>query len=216
MERPAGLSRGYAIWLLYGVFGCMAFLLNGLGAVLAPLQRELRVSRGEVAFYPSLFAAGLVIVGLAGGPLVTRLAVRGRAGDWPSSGCWPGRALIAAPARVATLLGALLLGLAAALLIQLVPAVLAAMQPQAPTVTIGEANSGPARPRSLRRWPSPARWRSASGGAPATSRLRCWRSPPSACHRRLVLPDAPPNMRGTCSPALRHPCSAAGRTCCSP
>jgi len=46
----------------------MAFLLNGLGAVLAPLQKELRVSRGDVAFYPSLFAAGLVVVGLIGGP----------------------------------------------------------------------------------------------------------------------------------------------------
>ena len=48
--------------------------------------------------------------------------------------------LIAAPARVATLLGALLLGLAAALLIQLVPAVLAALRPQAPAAAIGEAN----------------------------------------------------------------------------
>ena len=80
MERAEGLSRGYATWLLYGVFACMAFLLNGLGAVLAPLQVELHVSRGQVAFYPSLFAAGLVLVGLGGGPLVSRLIAA-----WPQA-----------------------------------------------------------------------------------------------------------------------------------
>ncbi len=65
MERTAGLpSRGYATWLLFGVFGCMAFLLNGLGAVLVPLQKELHVSRGAVAFYP--WPAGLWSAGSAG------------------------------------------------------------------------------------------------------------------------------------------------------
>jgi hypothetical protein len=73
MDRPGGISRGYATWLLYLVFSCMAFLLNGLGAVLAPLQKELGVTRGEVAFYPSLFAVGLLVVGLAGGSFVSRI-----------------------------------------------------------------------------------------------------------------------------------------------
>ena len=118
----------------------MAFLLNGLGAVLPPLQKELRVSRGEVAFYPSLFAAGLVVVGLVGGPLVTRMG-RVAALRLAITGLLLGGLLIAAPVRVVTLLGALLLGLAAALLIQLVPAVLAAHQPQASTARIGEANA---------------------------------------------------------------------------
>jgi MFS family permease len=139
VERTAGLSRGHAVWLLYGVFGCMAFLLNGLGAVLAPLQREIHVSRGEVAFYPSLFAAGLIVVGLGGGPFVSRI---GRAAALRTSitGMLLGGLLIAAPARLATLLGALLLGLGAALLIQLVPAVLAALHPRAPAAAIGEVN----------------------------------------------------------------------------
>jgi fucose permease len=118
----------------------MAYLLNGLGAVLPPLQRELRVSRGEVAFYPSLFAAGLVVVGLVGGPLVTRIG-RVAALRLAIAGLLLGGLLIAAPVRVVTLLGALLLGLAAALLIQLVPAVLAAYQPHASTARIGEANA---------------------------------------------------------------------------
>src|SRR6202162_78554 len=117
----------------------MAFLLNGLGAVLVPLQKELHVSRGEVAFYPSLFAVGLVVLGLTGGPLVGRIG-RAAALRLAIAGMLVGGLLIAAPAQIATLLGALLLGLGGALLIQLVPAVLAAIQPHAPAAVIGEAN----------------------------------------------------------------------------
>jgi fucose permease len=139
VDQPRTLSRGYATWLLYGVFACMAYLLNGMGAVLAPLQRELRVSRGEVAFYPSLFAVGLIVVGLAGGPFMNRVG-RASALRLAIVGMLVGGLLIAAPERLATWLGALLLGLGAALLIQLVPAVLAAIQAQAPAAAIGEAN----------------------------------------------------------------------------
>jgi MFS family permease len=139
VKRAGALSRGYATWLLYGVFSCMAFLLNGLGAVLPPLQKELHVSRGQVAFYPSLFAVGLVVVGLTGGPLVSRIG-RAAALRLAMAGIMLGGLLIAAPAQIATLLGALLVGLGAALLIQLVPAILSAAQPQAPAAAIGEAN----------------------------------------------------------------------------
>ena len=140
VERAGGLSRGHATWLLYGVFSSMAFLLNGMGAVLPPLQRELHVTRGEVAFYPSLFAVGLVVVGLVGGPFVSRIG-RGTALRLAIAGLLLGALLIAAPVHIATLLGALLLGLGAALLIQLVPAILSAAQPQAPAAAIGEANA---------------------------------------------------------------------------
>src|SRR5258708_13283034 len=117
----------------------MAFLLKGRGGVLPPLQKELRVTRGEVAFYPSLFAVGLVVVGLTGGSLVSRIG-RGTALRLAIVGLLLGGLLIAAPVHIATLLGALLLGLGAALLIQLVPAILSAAQPQAPAAAIGEAN----------------------------------------------------------------------------
>lgn len=117
----------------------MAFLLNGMGAVLPPLQADLRATRGEVAFYPSLFAAGLIVVGLVGARLVVRIgravAIRLSIGVILAGGL-----LIAAPERLVTLLGALLLGLGAALLIQLVPAVLATAHPRAPAAAIGEAN----------------------------------------------------------------------------
>jgi MFS family permease len=139
VDRPRPLSRGHATWVIYAVFASMAFLLNGMGAVLAPLQKELGVSRGEVAFYPSLFAVGLIVVGLTGGAVVNRIG-RAAALKLAIVGMLTGGLLIAAPARIATLVGALLLGLGAALLIQLVPAVLSAFQPQAPTAAIGEAN----------------------------------------------------------------------------
>ena len=140
MELPRSPSREYATWLLFGVFGAMAFLLNGLGAVLVPLQKELHVSRGEVAFYPSLFAVGLVVIGLAGGPLVGRIG-RAAALRLAIAGLLVGGLLIAAPAQIATFFGAVLLGLGSALLIQLVPAVLAAIRPHAPAAVIGEANA---------------------------------------------------------------------------
>ncbi|HXJ48234.1 MAG TPA: MFS transporter [Candidatus Acidoferrum sp.] len=140
MDRPARLiSRGRTTWLLYGVFSSMAFLLNGMGAVLPPLQRELHVSRGEVAFYPSLFAVGLVVVGLTGGSLVSRIG-RATALRLAIVGMILGGLLFAAPVQIATLLGAVLLGLGSALLIQLVPAILSATQSQAPAAAIGEAN----------------------------------------------------------------------------
>jgi predicted MFS family arabinose efflux permease len=140
MHRPEEPSRGKATWLLYGVFGSMAFMLNGLGAVLAPLQKELRVSRGEVAFYPSLFAVGLLVVGLAGGSFVIRIG-RARALRLAIVALVLGGLLIAAPVRIATLLGALLIGLGAALMIQLIPAVLAAIHRRSPATAIGEANA---------------------------------------------------------------------------
>jgi len=138
-ETRKVVSRGYSTWLLYGTFGSMAFLLNGLGAVLAPLQKDLHVNRGDVAFYPSLFAAGLIVVGLAGGPFVGRIG-RAPALRLAIATMMFGGLLIAAPAHIATLLGALLLGLGAAVMIQVVPAVLAAAHPKAPTAAIGEAN----------------------------------------------------------------------------
>jgi MFS family permease len=118
----------------------MAFLLNGLGGVLEPLQRDLHVTRGDVAFYPSLFAAGLVVVGLTGGALVGRFG-RTAALRLAIAGMMLGGLLLATPARFATLLGALLLGLGGAVLVQLGPALLAALHPHAPTAAVGEANA---------------------------------------------------------------------------
>jgi fucose permease len=135
----AGLSRGGATWLLYGLLSCFGFLLNGLGAVLDPLRRELHVSRAQVAFYPTLFAAGLLTVGLAGGALVGRI---GRAPALRAAlvGMVAGGLLLATTQRALTIAGALLLGLGGALLIQLLPVLLADLHPGAAAAAVGEAN----------------------------------------------------------------------------
>ncbi|GAA4639688.1 hypothetical protein GCM10023196_102310 [Actinoallomurus vinaceus] len=125
--------------MLYTVLSCLGFLLNGMGAVLAPLQKDLGVDRGQVAFYPTLFAAGLLVIGLVGAPLVGRV---GRAVTLRASigGMIAGGLLLATPVRILTLAGALLLGIGGALLIQLIPALLGALHPHAPAAAVGEAN----------------------------------------------------------------------------
>ncbi|MFL6054360.1 MAG: MFS transporter [Actinoallomurus sp.] len=133
------MARDTATWVLYTVLSCLGFLLNGLGAVLAPLQKDLGVDRAQVAFYPTLFAAGLLLVGLVGAPLVSRV---GRAVTLRASiaGMIAGGLLLATPLRFLTLVGALLLGIGGALLIQLIPALLGALHPHAPAAAVGEAN----------------------------------------------------------------------------
>ncbi|MCO6007454.1 MFS transporter [Actinoallomurus purpureus] len=139
MDRTGGLTRGTSTWVLYTVLSCLGFLLNGMGAVLAPLQKDLGVDRAQVAFYPTLFAAGLLLIGLVGAPLVSRV---GRAVTLRASiaGMIGGGLLLATPTRFLTLVGALLLGIGGALLIQLIPALLGALHPHAPAAAVGEAN----------------------------------------------------------------------------
>jgi hypothetical protein len=71
-RRPLG-GRDPETWALYGLLGMVGYLLTALGATLAPLQRDLDVARTQVAFYPSLFAAGLVVIGVAGTAVVGRI-----------------------------------------------------------------------------------------------------------------------------------------------
>jgi MFS family permease len=117
----------------------MGFLLNGLGAVLVPLQKDLDTTRDEVAFYPTLFAVGLLLVGMVGGRMVDRF---GRAVVLRLSigGLLAGELLLGVPERTLTLLGALAMGVGGALLIQLTPALLSALHPHAPAAAVGEAN----------------------------------------------------------------------------
>ncbi|GLY72737.1 hypothetical protein Airi01_010040 [Actinoallomurus iriomotensis] len=133
------MSRGRATWLLYAVLSCFGFLLNGLGAILVPLQKDLRVGRDQVAFYPTLFAVGLLIVGVFGGLLVGRVG-RAVALRLSIGGMIAGGLLLATSAQALTLLGALLIGIGGALLIQLIPALLSALHPHAPAAAVGEAN----------------------------------------------------------------------------
>lgn len=142
-EKTAETSRVVRDGLtltLFAALGVMAFLLNGLGSILVPLQEQLGVSAADVAFYPTLFAVALIVIGLLGGPLVYRLGHR--AGLVASIALLlVGAALLACPVRVLTLVGAAVLGLGASLTILLVPTALSRRHPIAAPAVLGEANA---------------------------------------------------------------------------
>lgn len=137
---PARIVRDRMTIALYIAMGLQNLLLSGWGAVLEPLREQLGVSRDQVAFYPSLFAAALIAVGLLGprfirrvgdtNGLVTALTVL--------SG---GALLLGAPSRPLSIAGAALMGMAAALLIQMVPAELSRRHPAATVAVLGECNA---------------------------------------------------------------------------
>ena len=134
-ERRSALS-----WALYVALGGFAYLLNGLGAVLGPLQRDLGVSRAAIAFYPTLLAGGLIGVGLVGGRLVGRLGRR-RVLVFALAASGGGALLLVVPVRSISLTGAIVFGAAGALLVQLVPALLVSLHPRQGTAFVGEANA---------------------------------------------------------------------------
>ncbi|TKV61001.1 MFS transporter [Nakamurella flava] len=136
----AGVVRDTLTLTLFAALGVMAFLLNGLGSILVPLQEQLGVTAADVAFYPTLFAVALIAVGLLGGPLVHRLGHRsGLILSIALLGA--GAALLASPARLLTLVGAVVLGLGAALSVLLVPVALTGRHQSAGPAVLGEANA---------------------------------------------------------------------------
>jgi MFS family permease len=137
--RPP-LVRDHVTLALYAAQGVLGFWLNGLGAILVPLRRELDVDRAQVAFYPSLFAVALIVVGVTGGGVVERLGHR-TAMLFSLSGMALGAVLLTAPQRGVTLVGALLLGTGSAVSIQVVPAALTRRHRAASAAAIGEANA---------------------------------------------------------------------------
>ena len=60
------LTRDRATLLAYAGLGLLGFVLNGLGPVLPNLQRELDLTRSEVARYPTLYAVGWLVMSAAG------------------------------------------------------------------------------------------------------------------------------------------------------
>ncbi|GAA1871456.1 MFS transporter [Actinomadura bangladeshensis] len=140
MSDARALRRASGTAGLYAMFGCLGYLLTGLGAILPELREERGLPRGEVALYPSAFALGLVIVGIAGHWAAARL---GRLGSPAALAALVAGAgvMAAGGGRLGAGLGALVLGLGGAGLVQLVPAALRAAHPDGGTVQIGVANA---------------------------------------------------------------------------
>jgi len=101
---------------------------------------QLHVDRSQVAFYPTLFAAGLLCIGVIGPRLVAAVGrvILGRA----SLGLiGTGALLLCSGWRPATMVGAALLGLGSATVVQLVSAGLADQHGARAPAALGEANA---------------------------------------------------------------------------
>ncbi|MEU8797264.1 MFS transporter [Spirillospora sp. NPDC048819] len=140
MTETAALRRTSATFGLYATFGCLGYLLTALGAILPELREERGLPRAEVALYPSAFALGLVVIGFTGHRLAGRL---GRLALPTALAALAGGAGIMAVAggRLGTGIGALVLGLGGAGLVQLIPAGLRDLHGGDGAVPIGEANA---------------------------------------------------------------------------
>ncbi|MGP4021872.1 MFS transporter [Actinomadura sp. 3N407] len=140
MTETAALRRTSSTFGLYATFGCLGYLLTALGAILPELREERGLPRAEVALYPSAFALGLVVIGFTGHRLAERL---GRLALPAALAALAGGAgiIAAAGGRLGTGIGALVLGLGGAGLVQLIPAGLRALHGGDGAVPIGEANA---------------------------------------------------------------------------
>ena len=136
----ARVGRDPETWALYGLLGLVGYLLTALGATLAPLQRDLEVSRAQVAFYPSLFAIGLLVIGVAGTAVVRRTG-RVTYSRLALLFMLLGGVALCSGNRLLTMVGAALLGLGAAAVVQLVPAALTEAHGDAAASALGEANA---------------------------------------------------------------------------
>ena len=133
------MRRSRATLTLYAAFGCLGYLLNGLGVILPELRGELGLSRVEVALYPATFAVGLVGAGVAGDRVARALGPRALPAALAALG---GGALLLASGvdRVLSGAGALLFGAGGAGLVQLAPARLRIEHGQRAATAIAEAN----------------------------------------------------------------------------
>jgi len=127
-------------WTLYWLLGLVGFLLNGLGAALGSLKDQLHVDRSQVAFYPTLFAAGLLCIGVIGPRLVGAVG-RVTLGRVSLGLIGAGALLLCSGWRPATMVGAALLGLGCATVMQLVSAGLADQHGARAPAALGEANA---------------------------------------------------------------------------
>jgi MFS family permease len=114
-----------------------SYLLNGMGAILATIQEEQGVSRAEVGLYPSLFALGLIVVGLLGDRLILRLD-RQLALRLAVVGAIASAWLLAVPDRTVSLVAAAIMGASGALMITLTPVIIAALHPRRIVAIFGE------------------------------------------------------------------------------
>lgn len=133
-------TRDRLTWLFYLQLTYYAFYINALGPLTPYLKAELNLSYTVGSLHYTAFAAGILLVGLAGH------AVVGRLGRWRS--LWLGAGgmslgvllLIAGRVPLVTVGGALLMGTVGSLILVIVPAALTDHHGRGATQALSEAN----------------------------------------------------------------------------
>lgn len=132
--------RNRFTWLSYILLAFYGYFLNILGPVTPFLKEEMRLSYTVSSFHFTAFAAGILLIGLGGHPLVKRV---GR-----YSALWIGAAglslsvfvLLAGRSPVVTIGASFLMGLVGSLILVVVPSILSDQHRGQAAVAFSEAN----------------------------------------------------------------------------
>ncbi len=133
-------SRDRFTWLIYLFLAFYAYFINVIGPVTPFLKNELKLSYTVSSLHYTVFALGILLIGLGGGLVITRL------GRWVS--LWLGAAglsigtilLSAGRTPVLTISATFLMGLVGSLILVIVPSALADRHAELRAVALSEAN----------------------------------------------------------------------------
>lgn len=133
-------ARDKLTWLAYFVMAFYGFFINVIGPITPYLKDELNLSYTVASLHYSLFALGILLIGLMGNAIITRLG-RWRAWWLGAAGVSAGAlALIAAQNPVITIGATFVMGLIGSLILILVPLVLSDHHGDLRAVGLFEAN----------------------------------------------------------------------------
>jgi fucose permease len=132
--------RDRPTWLAYGFLAFYSYFINGLGPITPFLKDELGLSYTVSSLHFSAFAAGMLLIGLAGNRVI------GRAGRWPAA--WIGAfgisastvVLLTGRSPVVTVGASFVMGLVGTLILVVVPAALSEQHGEQRAAAITEAN----------------------------------------------------------------------------
>ena len=137
---PNTFHRDRLTWLAYLLLALYAYFLNILGPITPFLKSEFNLSYTVSSLHFTAFAAGVLIVGLAGHLLIQRIG-RWRAAWIGSFGMSLGALfLILGKTPVITVGGCLLMGMVGSLILAIVPATLSEKHGELRAVAFSESN----------------------------------------------------------------------------
>nr|NLD40306.1 MFS transporter [Actinomycetales bacterium] len=139
-ERALQGWRGRETILLYAAYMLGAWGINGMGSILLPLQGEYGVARSGVAFYPTLYSSGLILVGLFGARLVRRIGLQ-RTLVLALALTVIGALLMAVPSRLMIGIGALVFGVGGAFVTLVMPVRFGILHGRRSARAVTEANA---------------------------------------------------------------------------